>query len=91
MSEFEALDRLADTFLADEGRGLRVQGLADSVHLSQSAMSRVIARLEKEGLVTRSMCMSDRRAIYVHLTADGHHRHAQAKPTHRSVLSRLLC
>lgn len=89
MSEFEVLDRLAEWETAagcvDAGR--RIQDLAASLHLSQSALSRVVARLEGEGLVQRGMCPNDRRGIYVHLTEAGRSRYAQALPTQRSVLA----
>ena len=48
VSEYEVLERLA-TSDKDERR---MQELADAVHLSQSALSRVVARLEADGLVT---------------------------------------
>lgn len=47
VSDYEALDRL----LSDQDRKVRVQDLVDEMHLSQSAMSRMVARLEKCGLV----------------------------------------
>jgi DNA-binding MarR family transcriptional regulator len=89
MSEFEVLDRLAEweTAEACPGAGRRVQDLATSLHLSQSALSRVVARLEHNGLVMRGMCPNDRRGIYVHLTDIGRSKHAQALPTQRTVLA----
>src|SRR5262244_2163468 len=86
VSEFEVLERLAE----DEEHKFRVQELAESVHLSQSALSRMIAKLEQHGLVQRSLCDLDRRGIYVCLTDAGRHRHAEALPTHRAVLSAVL-
>jgi len=82
-SEFEVLDRIVSL----DCRDFRVQELADSVHLSQSALSRVVARLEKAGLVTRGTCQSDRRGVFVCITEAGRARHAAALPTHRAVLS----
>lgn len=84
MSEFEVLDRLVET--PSQGADCRVQELAASVHLSQSALSRVIARLERDGLITRAVCPEDRRGVYVHLTDAGRERHARARPTQRAVL-----
>lgn len=84
MSEFEVLERLAT---AD---GARVQELAGAVHLSQSALSRTVARLEKDGLVHRAMCVDDRRGISVCLTDEGRERYEAARPTHRQVLSEQL-
>ena len=86
VSEFEVLDRLAE---CPEGER-RAQDLAESVHLSQSALSRLIDRLEKNGLVERCSCGEDRRGVYVILTPAGLQRHAEAAPVHREVLARTL-
>lgn len=86
VSEFEVLERLAE----NQEYKFRVQELAESVHLSQSALSRVIGRLEQHGLVERSLCDLDRRGIYVCLTEAGWHRHAEAQPTQRAVLAATL-
>lgn len=86
MSEFEVLERL----YTQGCKKRRVQELADAVHLSQSALSRVIGRLEKDGLVFRAMCAEDRRGIFVELTDEGRARYEAAKPVHREVLSRIL-
>jgi DNA-binding MarR family transcriptional regulator len=40
---------------ADEG-SMRVSDLADQVALSRSAATRLVDRLEKDGLVTRGAC-----------------------------------
>ncbi|MFD1931529.1 MULTISPECIES: MarR family transcriptional regulator [Nonomuraea] len=82
-SEFEVLDRI----VSNDCRKFRVQELADEVHLSQSALSRVVARLEKAGLVSRGTCDMDRRGVYVCITDEGRARHAAALPTHRAVLT----
>jgi DNA-binding MarR family transcriptional regulator len=86
VSEFEVLDRLAER----GERDFRAQELADAVHLSQSALSRLIDRLEVHGLVERCLCGEDRRGIYVRLTPVGQERHAEAAPTHRDVLASVL-
>jgi DNA-binding MarR family transcriptional regulator len=86
VSDFEVLDRLAEN---PEGK-CRAQDLAESVHLSQSALSRLVDRLLKNSLVERSACDNDRRGIYVVLTPAGQRRHAEAAATHRDVLSRML-
>jgi DNA-binding MarR family transcriptional regulator len=83
LSEFEILDRLVDANCGD----YRMSDLAHDIYLSQSALSRAVARLEQDGLVTRNMCSDDRRAIYVRLTGDGALRHRDALPTHREVLA----
>ena len=86
VSEFEVLERLAE----NEQHKFRVQELAESVHLSQSTLSRLIGRLEQHGLVQRNMCDVDRRGIDVCLTEAGRQRHAEAQPTHRAVLASTM-
>jgi DNA-binding MarR family transcriptional regulator len=86
VSDFEVLDRLVDT----EDGSHRMQELADAVHLSQSALSRLVSRLERDGLVARTMCADDRRCIYVALTELGRRRHAAARPIQRAVLAARL-
>ncbi|MDH2423926.1 MarR family transcriptional regulator [Sphaerisporangium sp. TRM90804] len=83
VSDFEVLDRMCES---EHGK-YRVQELADAVHLSQSALSRLISRLEKAGLVCRNMCVEDRRGVFVQITETGRERHAEARPTHRAVLN----
>jgi DNA-binding MarR family transcriptional regulator len=86
MSEFEVLDRLATT----EAAKLRMQELAELVHLSQSALSRAVARLERDGLVCRALCEQDRRGVFVTLTDTGRQRQEEARPTQRAVLEANL-
>jgi DNA-binding MarR family transcriptional regulator len=86
MSEFEALDRLVDATCEER----RMHDLAGDMYLSQSALSRTVARLERAGLVSRSMCADDRRAISVTLTETGRELHARARRTQRAVLTRHL-
>jgi DNA-binding MarR family transcriptional regulator len=86
VSEYEVLERLA----ASDKDTRRMQELADAVHLSQSALSRVVARLEADGLVTRGMCPEDRRGIMACLTEGGRERYEAARPTHRAVLAETL-
>jgi DNA-binding MarR family transcriptional regulator len=86
VSEFEALEWLAESG-KDKCRALE---LTEALPLSQSAASRVVARLERQGLVTRAMCELDRRGIFVHLTDAGRERYQAARPTHRAVLTAHL-
>jgi len=86
MSDFETLDRLT-TRDCDKRR---MQELAAAMYLSQSALSRTVARLEKSGLVARTHCVDDRRGVFVELTADGLHKHAEARKTHLAVLTERL-
>src|SRR3954447_5998863 len=87
LSEFEVLERLATT---DGESGRRMQDLAEAVCLSQSALSRLIGRLEASGFVQRAMCANDRRGIYAHITPEGRALWEKARPTHRTVLAEQL-
>ncbi|MEU6507955.1 MULTISPECIES: MarR family transcriptional regulator [unclassified Streptomyces] len=89
-SDFEVLDLLAEDAAADDGTTYRVQEISERVHLSQSALSRLIGRLEKEGLVERAMCPVDRRGVCVALTAKGRALHGEVRPVQRAVLARML-
>ena len=86
VSDFEVLDRLTEA----PGHEYRLQDLAEAVHLSQSALSRLADRLERHGLVTRCSCADDRRGIFVVLTEAGERRHTEAAPAAREVLASTL-
>jgi DNA-binding MarR family transcriptional regulator len=89
-SDFEVLDVLSERVAADGSCAYRVQEISERVHLSQSALSRLIARLEKDGLVERAMCTEDRRGVRVALTAKGRALHGEVRPVQRAVLTRML-
>jgi DNA-binding MarR family transcriptional regulator len=83
VSEFEVLE-----WLAVHGKDdCRMQELSEGVHLSQSALSRLVGRLEADGLVRRKMCQADRRGIYACITDEGRMRYEAARPTQRAVLA----
>jgi DNA-binding MarR family transcriptional regulator len=88
VTEFEVLEWLA--IAADDKDQRRMLELAEAVHLSQSALSRLISRLEAEGLVERTICQTDRRGIYTELTEAGRTRYEEARPTQRRVLAEML-
>ncbi|WP_026316064.1 MarR family winged helix-turn-helix transcriptional regulator [Actinokineospora enzanensis] len=86
MNEFETLDRLA----ALECGVPRMQDLAGEMYLSQSALSRTVARLERAGLVERALCESDRRGVFVRITDAGRAVHRAADDTRLAILAELL-
>jgi DNA-binding MarR family transcriptional regulator len=86
LSEFETLDRL----ITGDCDKRRMQDLATAMYLSQSALSRTVARLEKVGLVTRAMCEDDRRGVFVQITEEGRRRHRDARGTHLAILAEHL-
>ena len=56
-----------------EGKSLRQIDLPDKLHLSPSAVSRMVARLEAKncGLLSRKCCDQDKRASFICLTSEG--------------------
>jgi DNA-binding MarR family transcriptional regulator len=56
--------------------------LADSVLLSRSGVTRLVDRLEREGLIVRDSCTSDGRGCFAVLTDAGEELLARARPTH---------
>ncbi|CAM5247317.1 MarR family transcriptional regulator OS=Streptomyces alboniger OX=132473 GN=CP975_04070 PE=4 SV=1 [Streptomyces alboniger] len=89
-SDFEVLDVLSEGSPVDGVCAYRVQEISERVHLSQSALSRLIARLEKDGLVERAMCAEDRRGVRVALTEKGRALHGDVLPVQRAVLTKML-
>ena len=87
VSEYEVLERLAGEEFAEQRR---MQELGEALHLSQSALSRVVGRLEKDGLAERGMCANDRRGIFVCITPAGRRRLEEARPAHRTALEEAL-
>lgn len=67
---------------------MRMCDLADSVHLSRSGLTRLVDRLEREGLLCRACCTADARGSYAVLTDDGVDRLAEARPTHLAGVRR---
>jgi DNA-binding MarR family transcriptional regulator len=82
-SEFAVLEQLAE---AGPEHSLKMHDLGEHVHVTQSALSRLVARLEADGLVERNMCVEDRRSVYTCLTPAGLALYRAAKPTQREVL-----
>jgi DNA-binding MarR family transcriptional regulator len=64
------------------GRRLRMQELAAAVLLSKSGLTRLIDRMERDGLVTRAACTDDRRGTWAELTDRGFERLEAAYPSH---------
>jgi DNA-binding MarR family transcriptional regulator len=78
LSDFEVLLRLAR---ADDRRMRRVD-LAEQVFLSASGVTRLLDGLERQGLVERASCATDRRVVYAVLTDAGLERLRAAADSH---------
>lgn len=70
-------------FLADSPDGrMRMSELADSVLLSRSGLTRLVDRLEREGLLEREQCEEDARGYFAAITDRGRKIFAEARRTH---------
>jgi DNA-binding MarR family transcriptional regulator len=88
--DFEVLGVLAEGSVPDGDRSYRAQEISERVHPSQSALSRLIARPEKDGIVERRMCPKARWGVRVALTRKGRPLHGQVLPVQRAVPTRTL-
>jgi DNA-binding MarR family transcriptional regulator len=70
------------TLQAAPGRRCRMAELADRVLLSRSGTTRLVDRLEREGLLERDSCTDDGRGTYAVLTDAGDELLSRARPTH---------
>ena len=86
VKEFDVLITL---FNASDGR-LRMAELADQVVLTPSGVTHLVTRLERDGLVRRSVDEHDRRSFFAALTAAGHRRLRESRPTHNEVVREHL-
>lgn len=87
LAHYDVLVQLAEA----PGRELRMTELADRVLLSRSGLTRLVDRLEREGLVERRACASDARGTLAALTEAGRDRLRDAWPTHLAdVVERVI-
>ncbi|MCL2769390.1 MAG: MarR family transcriptional regulator [Solirubrobacterales bacterium] len=82
MTSYEVLHFLEE---AQQGR-MRMCDLADQVQLSRSGLTRLVDRLEREGLISRCSCDHDARGAYACLTGAGRTRLGAARGTHLAVV-----
>jgi DNA-binding MarR family transcriptional regulator len=78
LSSYDVLIQLS--FAPD--RRLRMSELAEAVVLSRSGLTRLVDRLERDGLVERERGDVDPRQVYAQLTERGLEAVADATPTH---------
>ena len=78
LSSFDVLVQLS---LAQGGR-MQMCDLADAVHLSRSGLTRMVDRLEREGLLQRRRGERDPRQVFAAITERGLKRLAETTPTH---------
>lgn len=78
LASYDVLVQLAES----PDRRLRMTELADRVLLSRSGLTRLVDRLEREGLVERAACPGDARVTHAVLTEAGLARLRTAAVTH---------
>jgi DNA-binding MarR family transcriptional regulator len=84
LTSYEVLARLAQS---DGGR-MRMCELAESVLLSRSGLTRMVDRLEREGLVVRGSCEQDARGAFAVITPAGLAEYRTARATHLDGIRR---
>ncbi|WP_153100612.1 MarR family winged helix-turn-helix transcriptional regulator [Paraburkholderia hayleyella] len=77
-------------FMVASGKCLLAAELAREYGINASAVTRMIDRLEKRGLLTRLRCSDDRRVVRLALTAEGQAIAERMPPIFISVLDKLL-
>jgi DNA-binding MarR family transcriptional regulator len=78
-------------FLADAPAGrMRMAELADSVLLSRSGLTRLVDRLEREGLLRREQCEDDARGWFAAITDRGRAVFDEARQTHLDGVRELF-
>ena len=86
LSSYEVL-----LYLNDSATGrMRMSELADSVLLSRSGLTRLVDRLERDGLLKRERCDSDARGFFAEITPEGRRAFAAARKTHLDGVRRLF-
>src|SRR3954447_13053295 len=82
--EFEVLLRLARS----PKQRLRMTDLAGQTSLSTSGCTRVVDRMDRDGLVRREACATDRRSSYAVITEIGLARLNEVIPGHLEIIEK---
>jgi DNA-binding MarR family transcriptional regulator len=86
VNEFEVLLRLDQV----PPPGLRLHHLRETVRLSQPAVSRLIARLEEQGLIGTNADPRDGRGVLATISTAGRKKLRRAIPLHAQVVRECL-
>ena len=86
IAEFDALVFVDE----QEERGLPLAHLPARLRLSQPAVSRLVERLARRGLISRLGAENDRRSVTIRLTNDGRDLLGQAIPVHAACIRDTL-
>lgn len=86
LADYEILVHLSES----PDRRMRMSELADKVLSSRSRLSHQIDRMERAALVTREVCVDDRRGAFAVLTDHGWQTLVNAAPDHVESVRRHL-
>src|SRR5215208_525867 len=78
LTSYEVLLRVADA----DGERMRMCDVADSILLSRSGLTRLVDRLERDGLLARVACDDDARGAFATLTPAGRRKLDASRATH---------
>lgn len=81
----ESYDVLLNLFYSPEKQE-RLRDLQKRVVLTRSGISRLITRLEREGLVTRECVEGDKRGVYARLTPEGEAAFRRTWPIYKQAI-----
>ena len=84
LSSFDVLVQLS---LAPDDR-MQMHELAEAVHISRSGLTRLVDRLECQGLIERHRGERDPRQVFACITSSGLERLAETTPTHLAGVRR---
>jgi DNA-binding MarR family transcriptional regulator len=85
LTSYEVLMYLADA----PGRKMRMSELAETILLSRSGLTRLVDRLERDGLICRESCDHDARGAFAKLTDAGADKLRCARATHLAGIRAL--
>jgi DNA-binding MarR family transcriptional regulator len=86
LSSYDVLVQLS---VAPNGR-MQMSELAEAVHLSRSGLTRMVDRLERQGLLERHKGERDPRQVFACITKAGLERLAETTPTHLAGVRRMF-
>jgi MarR family transcriptional regulator, 2-MHQ and catechol-resistance regulon repressor len=67
-----------------------IQQIGHRILISSGSMTYVIDRLEQKGMLNRSACPNDRRAIHVALTDNGNSLMEEIMPKHQELVDNMF-
>lgn len=86
LSTYEVLAYVSEA----DGERMRMCDLAASANLSRSGLTRLIDRLERDGLIERQRCSNDARGAWAKLTVEGRDQLVSAQAVHLDALRRTF-